>query len=60
MRTIRVERRGFERARHVVRRRRREAVGRVKERVDSWEEASSGRRVSAAAAASSFKRFRLR
>jgi len=61
VRTIRVESRGFERARHVVKRRRRDAAGRVEERVDSWDEASSGRGVSAAAAAaSSFNRFRLR
>ncbi len=58
VRTIRKESRGLERARHVVRRRRRDAAGSVAEAVVKREGASGGRGTSAAAAAfSSFNRF---
>ena len=56
--TIRKERRGFERERHVVNSRRRDAAGIVEESVERREEASRGRGTSPFASA--FKRFRLR
>lgn len=43
VRTMRKERRGLERARQVVRRRRREVVGREAERVERVEEELEGR-----------------
>lgn len=58
VRTIRKERRGFERARHVVNNRRRDVAGIVEERVERREDASRGR--GASPLASAFKRFRLR
>ena len=58
MRTIRKESRGFERARQVVRSRRKDLAGKVAELVVRREGASGGRGASiAAAAACSFKRF---
>ena len=58
VRTMRKERRGFERARHVVKRRRREAAGKVAEALVSREGASGGRGASVTAVtASAFNRF---
>ena len=58
VRTIRNERRGLDRARHIVRRRRIEAAGKEAEALVRREGASGGKGTSAAAAAASaFKRF---